>query len=327
LPDAPLVRAQLEKHLLELEGVVGISHCNPREKIILYVEDETWAEAVPSVLAGLPVEVKVVGKVTALPLLGQQTIPNRLKHRPVLGGISISPPEPIAGTLGVITRDGKILTNAHVLAIDYRGKKYYEKGTPIIQPGVLDGGDSKTDVVGYLDYYIPIKERNTVDVAVGVPTVEAKRMEVLGLGKVSGWTDPTYGMRVAKSGRTTGTTKGTITDIHATLKVFGYPTAAKGYAVFEDVIVIEPAMSRAGDSGSLLVDENGRAVGLVFAGSKFISVACKIRNVIEATGVDLGEYQGHEVPPPTPPRKPKYEPVSMLMSVAPLGMLAWSMRE
>lgn len=327
MPDAPLVRTQLEKHLLELEGVVGVSHCNPCEKIILYVEDETWAEAVPSVLAGLPVEVKVVGKVTILPLLSSQTISNRLKHRPIVGGISISPSERIAGTLGVITRDGKILTNAHVLSIDYQGKKYYEKGTPIIQPGMLDGGDPKADVVGYLDSYIPVKdEGNTVDVAIGIPTVEAKQMEVLGLGKVDGWTEPTIGMKVAKSGRTTGVTRGQITDVHATLKVFGYPTTMKGYAIFEDVIIIEPVMSSAGDSGSLLVDEKGRAVGLIFAGSKFITVACKIRNVIDSTGIDLGEYQKPEVPPPTPPMKPKYEPVSMLMSVLPLGVLVWSMR-
>ena len=327
MPDAPLVRAQIEKHLLELEGVVGVSHCNPCEKIIVYVEDETWSEAVPSVLAGLPVEVKVVGKVTILPLLTQQIIPNRQKHRPLLGGISISPPERIAGTLGVITKDGKILTNAHVLAIDYQGKKYYEKGTPIIQPGVLDGGDSKTDVVGYLDSYIPVKdEGNTVDVAIGIPTVEAKQMEVLGLGKVDGWTEPTIGMKVTKSGRTTGATRGWITDIHATLKVYGYPTTTKGYAVFEDIIIVEPAMSSGGDSGSLLVDEMGRAVGLIFAGSKFITVACKIRNVIDSTGIDLGEYRKPEVPPPITPPMHEFEPVSMFMSLLPLGVLTWSIK-
>lgn len=327
MPDALLVRTRLEKHLLELEGVVGVSHCNPCEKIILYVEDETWAEAVPSVLAGLPVEIKIVGKVTILPLLTQQIIPNRLKHRPILGGISISPPERIAGTLGIITKDGKILTNAHVLAIDYQGRKYYEKGTPIIQPGILDDGNPKTDVVGYLDYYIPIKdEENTVDVAIGIPIVETRQMEVLGLGEVDGWTDPIIGMKVTKAGRTTGITRGQIIDIHATLKVYGYTTTKKGYAIFEDLIVIEPAMSSGGDSGSLLVNEKGRAVGLIFAGSKFITVACKIRNVIDSTGVDLGEYQKPEIPPPTPPRKTRYEPVSILMSVLPFGLLVWGMK-
>ena len=325
MPDATLVRTQLEKHLLELEGVVGVSHCNPCEKIILYVEDETWAECVPTTLAGLPVEVKVVGKVTIQPLL-LQTIPNRLKYRPVIGGVSISPPARLAGTLGVITRDGKILTNAHVISIDFLNRRYYRRGTPIVQPGVLDNGDPKADVIGYLDNYIPIKdEGNTVDVAIGIPTVEAKQMEVLGLGKVDGWTDPVIGMKVAKSGRTTGVTRGQITDIHATLKVYGYPTTKRGYAIFEDVIIIEPAISQAGDSGSLLVDEKGRVVGLIFAGSKFISVACKIRNVIEATGIDLGGYQKPEVPSTTPPRKPKYEPVSILMSVLPFALLVQTM--
>jgi len=276
----------------------------------------------------LPVEVKVVGKVTILPLLGQKTIPNRLKHRPIVGGISISPPARMAGTLGVITKDGKILTNAHVLAIDPYGKKYYEKGTPIIQPGILDGGDSKTDIIGYLDSYIPIKdEGNTVDVAIGIPTVEAKQMEVLGLGKVDGWTEPVIGAKVKKSGRTTGVTEGEITDIHATLKVYGYPTTSRGYAIFENIVIIEPAISVAGDSGSLLVDEGGRAVGLIFAGSKFVTVACRIRDVIEAMGVNLGEYRKPRIQEKYYADKTVENMITALTSVTPVGLLAYMIYE
>ncbi len=284
---------KLAKALLNLPGVVGVS--DPRERIVLYVESPKYAEAVPSVLAGHPVEVKVVGKIRVLPFVTApatvQTFENRLRHRPLVGGISISDPENIAGTLGVITFDGKILTNAHVIAINFEKRKWNEIGTPIIQPAVLDGGDPEKDVVGHLTAHASIsdKEHNKIDAAIGEPTVGVKKGVILGIGKIRGWTDPQPGMEVVKSGRTTGVTRGKIFDPHATIKVYGYLNLPEGYAIFEDVIVIEPAMSHAGDSGSALVTPDGYIVGLVFAGSEYVTVACKAKHIIDSLNVDLGE--------------------------------------
>jgi hypothetical protein len=45
-------------------------------------------------------------------------------------------------------------------------------------------------------------------------------------------------------------------------------------------------MSKAGDSGSLIVDMNKKAVGLLFAGSDTSTIATPINLVIQETGIE-----------------------------------------
>ena len=305
--NASEIRNLVEKELMELEGVVGVSHRNP--KIVIYVESEEYAEAVPTVLAGVPVETKVVGKVRILE-----------RVRPLVGGVSISPPEKIAGTLGVITYDGKILTNFHVVGIDYKEGKVLEKGTPVVQPAVLDGGDPDRDVVGTLLDYVEIGEvNNLVDAAVVEPTVEYRVGEILGVGKVDGWTDPVEGMKVVKRGRSSGVTESYITDVNATLKIIGYPNLRR--AIFEDVFIVEPAFAEPGDSGSLVVCD-GKAVGLLFAGSRHISVGCKMKHIVDILGVNMGPYYVPVVERPAP-NYAAAAALSLFAVLALLGVEAW----
>jgi hypothetical protein len=100
------------------------------------------------------------------------------KQRPLVGGASVSPEPPISvvipGTLGccVTKDDGEmyILSCNHVLA----HVNEYILGTPIIQPGILDGGiptrnGNPNDGVAKLSQYVPIDFGTHTAIVNGVP--------------------------------------------------------------------------------------------------------------------------------------------------------------
>jgi len=275
------VRKKIEMKLLELEGVVGVSHENPKEKIILYVESQKDVRRMPRVLAGIPVETVVIGKVRALPLINAK-LSTQKKVRPLVGGVSIGPPLEVAGTLGIII-DGKIYTNAHVIALDFKNLEWYPKGTEVYQPSWLDGG-TKDDVVGHLEEHTPIQFNepvyNIADVAVAEPTVDFEEWKVIELGTVRGISTPKKGMKVRKVGRTTGVTESQIFDTKATIKVDYGPF---GFAIFKDCVIAKPAFAKGGDSGSPVLCSNGNnLVGLVFAGSEYVTIINSMHSVFSA---------------------------------------------
>jgi len=299
MAEVQAVRKAVEPALLEHEKVVGISHSHSKPKIVIYVESEEDVEAMPKVLSGIQTEIRVIGKVK----IQQQMLMgvNIQKVRPLVGGVSgFACCERAAGTLGVVTYDGKILSNAHVCAIDFINSKWFEPGQPILQPSLLDGG-SEEDVVGKLESYVPIEFNNVeaenyVDGAIATPTVDYVPGEIQGIGQVRGWSEPKVGQLVRKLGRTTGYTESVITDVGATIKVSGYPW---GWAVFKDCIVCD-AFSQAGDSGSIIITPDNIVVGLLFAGSDVVTIGCNIKHVIDKLGIDLGPVVEPQMLEPKP---------------------------
>jgi len=55
----------------------------------------------------------------------------------------------------MVTYDDKILSNAHVIAMEPNTDNFLDIGTPILQPGSGDGG-RLSERVGALEAYIPI---------------------------------------------------------------------------------------------------------------------------------------------------------------------------
>ena len=94
--------------------------------------------------------------------------------------------------------------------------------------------------------------------------------QIEGVGTLTGVaTAPLHtGDQVSKAGRTTGTTAGRITAIEIDNLVVGYEI---GDLRFDNQIEVEGTgnlpFSRGGDSGSLVVNRDRKAVGLLFAGS------------------------------------------------------------
>lgn len=229
----------------------------------------------------------------------------RSRQRPLLIGSSIgflSDEFLMAGTLGcfVTLRTGTelyILSNNHVLADENR----YAIGGNIVQPGTLDGGSPTGDRVAKLTKFVRLRATrpNLVDCAIaklnsavnaqthklkGIGTLAGQRMEELKIGSV-----------VHKVGRTTGVRHGRVTAIELDGVQVQYDI---GVLSFDNQIEIEGqgnrSFSDAGDSGSLIVDDERLATALLFAGGdhggsndKGLTYANPIAAVLKALKVKL----------------------------------------
>ncbi|HEV3456980.1 MAG TPA: hypothetical protein VHG32_10505 [Thermoanaerobaculia bacterium] len=198
----------------------------------------------------------------------------RTRVRPLRSGSSIGHFKITAGTLGGFVRsraDGAplILSNNHVLANENRAKR----GDAITQPGRLDGGEAPGDVVGALWKFVRLKRASanrldcaTATVAEGIQ-IDSDHLGA-GTGRLTGVGEIQLTMKnVLKAGRTTGATRGRITAIEVDNLSIAYDS---GNLRFDQQIEIEGAdtdpFSAGGDSGSIIVDEAGRGLALLFAG-------------------------------------------------------------
>lgn len=272
-------------------------------------------DVIPAEAYGFATDVIEVGRLRA-------HSDNSGRWRPCPGGVSVGHYKISAGTLGCWVRDanGKwcILSNNHILA----NCNDAEIGDPIVQPGPIDGG-TRDDIVAVLsDYEMMIfsaspsqcpwansavkvldrvsgllrsKQRfsvsevqpsiNLVDAAIAA-AVDDKYVEpsILNIGTISGWIKPELGMKVAKSGRSTGLMRHEIIVLDATVTI-DYDQGRSAW--FEKQIVTGP-MSAPGDSGSLLVtesqDDKPLAVGLLFAGSESATIHNPIETVMDRFG-------------------------------------------
>ncbi len=130
------------------------------------------------------------------------------------------------------------------------------------------------------------EDDNLVDAALGRVTVDFVR-EVAEIGVVEGSETAVLGMKVKKFGRTTSLTTGTITQVNATFSVQGYPGGA---AVFTDQIAVTAdsgTFLEGGDSGSSLISDDNKVVGLCFAGSTAIGIANRWEHVAAGLGIVL----------------------------------------
>jgi len=298
-------RKHAEEMLLPLEGVAGVSHREDPPSIIVYLEHERYKDKVPDKIDGFKTEVVVVGKIEALSSLQLEerikpsfTYPEAVSRttrvRPIVGGISLGVPDDayggeMAGTLSIVTKDGYMLSCAHVIAMNSKAQ-FLPLGTAVLQPGTYDGGTTG-DKVGELSKYIKItfgpKGKNYADAAIAKITITDYLVgEVLGSDNrdtytISGTAEVIMGDSVRKSGRTTGVTTNAVFDTSATVKVWYTPSR---WAMFFDQILVYQPFLESGDSGSP-VDKDGAFVGLAFAGSSSTAVVCKVKYIIDGLGV------------------------------------------
>ncbi len=203
-----------------------------------------------------------------------------------------------SGTLGALLQDATgrqyLLSNNHVLA----RSDHAAVGDAIVQPGLIDNnctpnGDGPGTVpVGALSSWLPLGSASTnVDAAiaqVASHTVDPSGSILeLGIRQPDGslaaappgisstggrGESATLQLRVAKSGRTTGLTCGSLTALDVDVSVDYYrdcaetrPYLTKSFA--SQIAVSGDRFSDAGDSGALVVDTaNAEPLGLFFAG-------------------------------------------------------------
>lgn len=225
-----------------------------------------------------------------------------------------------AGTLGCVVRKAGtryLLSNSHVLAMSGDA----DIGDDILQPGAHDGGTLVNDHFAELSAHVPINfsgvtsecpiselfitganrflqlvgsktcllavkqaEANLVDAAIAQPLIDTDLSdEIMEIGKIKGSKTAILGMKIKKSGRTTGLTTGEITQVDVTVRVqYGEGKIAE----FSDQIMAGK-MCEGGDSGSAVLTDDNYIVGLLFAGSDTSMIASRIENVFELLGIDL----------------------------------------
>ena len=299
-------RKTLEQELLPLAGFVGIGHSEAEGEVIVFVEDEQTKQRVPRSFNGYAVRTEVTGEIQALSTqvaepLASVSPKRRGVVRPLVGGISLSawvsawvPKEDYySGTLGMVTYDDKILSNAHVIAMEPHTYNFLALGTDIIQPACGDGGREGAKV-GELEDYITIDFApgaiNYADAAIGSidGSVDVSYGEQFGEGGnywIEGWTGVSIGDTVRKSGRTTGVTTGQVIMTNFSGKI----RYGDQEAYFVDLIRVAQdnwSFAGAGDSGSA-VDKDGEFVGLVFAGSENYAYINKAEHIIDGLGIAI----------------------------------------
>jgi len=239
------------------------------------------------------VDVRYIGQLTKLASSQQSRI------RPLRIGSSVGHVAITAGTIGAFVRVGddpqpRLLSNNHVLADENRG----DVGDAILQPGRLDGGEPASDAIATLERFEKLDggRVNHVDAALalladGIDVIT----EIEGVGTPSNIIAVEDVLSVAKLGRTTGLTYGTVTAIEVDNVVVDFST---GRLRFDGQIEIAGAdgqpFSKGGDSGSLIVDaSNASALGLLFAGSDQggphstgVTYASPLGEVFDRLGID-----------------------------------------
>jgi tetratricopeptide (TPR) repeat protein len=208
-------------------------------------------------------------------------------------GVSIGPGEVpggtlSAGTLTCIVRDsaGKVymLSAGHVFRA--------APGTPVIQPASMDGGQLPGNRVGVITRTTDLKahESNSAYASIAACDDNVKwSPEILGIGQPMGIADSndlSLGERLKISGRTSGIRSGVITGLYTTASIA--VNVEGGVYLFSDLILTS-AMSSAGDSGAPVVTDDGRLVGMVFAGSNEATFVMPIRAILTALGVELAK--------------------------------------
>jgi hypothetical protein len=215
---------------------------------------------------------------------------HRRLPRPVPCGVSVGHFHIMAGTLGYLVQDSKerwfVLSNNHVLADNNEGKV----GDPILQPGPFDGGKNTPSYrIAQLSAFVPIHfdgRPNQLDAAIAETDADQVQPVLCSIGQVEGIGAFRQGLLVQKHGRTTGRTQGLIVGVHETLWV-DYDGKTARFDRQLSIAGGRTPFSDGGDSGSLIVDLQRRAIGLLFAGSDTETYANPIRPVLRAFKVRL----------------------------------------
>jgi hypothetical protein len=235
-----------------------------------------------------------------LPTQAQNPYESRNKHFGVSGSNvkDITSGFCCGGTLGSLLTDGTnryILSNNHILARQDQASP----GENISQPGLIDNGCQRATIVG--DFTAAPLLGTNVDAAIA--HLRRRRMDITGyiegIGTISSIVkDPAVGLAVIKSGRTTGTTTGTIDAIDVSVNVQYQIRCGQGtryiISYTNQIIINSSTFSAGGDSGSLILSNDVcfQPVGLLFAGSSSTTVANPISEVLTNLGTALGADVG-----------------------------------
>ncbi|TCW39288.1 hypothetical protein EDC32_102535 [Laceyella sacchari] len=258
----------------EVHGI-GVGYANPRKPsqgagTIVYVERNISSKRLATLKATME---RTVGTASNVPirfiksggfytdkLVAAQPI-YQTRLRPVPGGVSVGTATAGTGTAGVITVNYPnpsrlyVLSNAHVLN-PTNDTSFHE----VIQPGRSDGGQPGTDRIGrtYQSVIISTTSVNYLDASIAIADQNSLLDPRYLLGNtgqrivLSGhFVSYPVGLRLRKTGRTSGYGTGTVESINATTRI-QYPF---GIGTFENQTIVQGdgVVGGPGDSGSVWI--------------------------------------------------------------------------
>ena len=299
------------RELIRTEGVVAVGTGldeSGKPAIRVFTESKMAPGRLPAVLEGVRVVEVVSGKIYAMKGGPGGVSHTAIQTPPIQLGTSGGPALDLAngfccgGTLGaLVSRGGSqfILSNSHVFAGDVvsgGNGRVSQIGDDVTQPGLIDincddGNGQVVADVSTLSTTFPPASTPNVDCSIAQVRAGMVRTDgaILEVGTISSSTvGASVGQAVKKSGRTTGLTRSSVSDINVTVNV-GYTDECAGNSytkLYTGQIFITNRGNKflnGGDSGSLMVEDlttNPRAVGLLFAGGGGIAVANPIGAVL-----------------------------------------------
>jgi len=319
------IKTTIRHSILAMPEVSSISYDEAMKTIIITVDNENVRSEVmsklPSALGGYSVDFQVMKK-------PQLLVDRETEFRPIPGGVSIGHQDVTAGTNAILVynRQGqpRLLSNSHVFTPILQTGMFGRVGDPISQPGMLDSDGILMKCAELQRWTEPVNGVMYVDAAIAVPVVDIYDYV---MGDTQPWSvveavKAEIGMNVKKAGRTTGVTHGKIIGTMVDTKA----TDANGYMLWQMLDQIRLEMEIAGgDSGSLLVTEDNKAVGLIWGGGGGQAMAAPIGYVMKIFDV------GFSYPLQEPPEVPETELIAeagmglpwflLLLSAAGLGAL------
>ena len=302
------------RRFLDMSGVVGTATgLNDRGEPVIQILTEKAMPAgrLPRSIHGVEVVEVVTGKLVAMKGKpgggggGGGVSHTAIQTPPIQLGTSGGWTYDLAngyccgGTLGSLINIGGsqyIMSNYHVLEadiVDGGNGRTASTNDPVIQPALIDvncnSGSAQTVATLVVKNALP---GNNVDVAVAkvVSGMVSSDGAILEIGTLSSATVAAFiNQAVKKSGRTTGLGRAKVSGLNATVNITYENECAGGTAFtkqFTGQIVLTNKGSKflaGGDSGSLMVEDvnnNPRAVGLLYAGSRSSAIANPIDDVL-----------------------------------------------
>jgi hypothetical protein len=184
-----------------------------------------------------------------------------------------------------VTHQHAALTNFHVACVD----NTWAVGDRMVQPSRIDTGVPPGDEFGGI---LRATLSSAVDGAVvSIDPGRPSQATIAQINNVLGTKAATIGMKLRKRGRTTGLTYGTVDGLAATVNI-DYGDGLGVHTLSNQVsVAADPAhnamFSDHGDSGSVIVDDAGYIVALLFAGAGAGTLANPIASVLSELNISL----------------------------------------
>jgi S1-C subfamily serine protease len=295
------VKEAAEADLMKRPGVTGVDigykyvAGQRTEEIVIRVHVQRKNKDVPT-HSRIPAEID--GIKTDVIETNPVLIADDSRYDPLRGGIAIGPARPFAdkdfikvGTLGAFVFDNSdgsllMLSNYHVMCVnDDWNRDNFTKS--INQPFTLKGNTVAYITKGFSD------ERG--DCAVAKVDLEKRSAiyDIVGIGAPQGIADAAVNDLVRKRGRTTELTRGRVDGLTGTISI---PGTGKTFKNVVTIVATPSAFCDRGDSGSIVVNEQNEAVGLLTAkdentGNGFaIPIRQVLKNLDVSMAITIGGY-------------------------------------